>query len=56
MDESENEGDGGEAEPGEEDSKIRVCSDGDWVGGVLVITVNYPYEADAIEGAVDIVL
>lgn len=56
LDGSEDGGDGDEAEPGERDEGIGVCRDGEWVGGVPLISVACLSETDAVEGAVDGVL
>lgn len=42
-----------DAEPGGGDVRIRVRRDGDWVGDVVVLTVDFPCEADEVEDAVD---
>lgn len=45
--------DEGETEAEGEDVRIRVCEDGDWAGGVVLVIVSCPCETDAVEGAVD---
>lgn len=48
--------DGDEAEPERGGVEVAKCKNGDWPGRVDAVMVGCKYEADAVDGAVDIVL
>lgn len=53
---SQNGEDGEKAETGREEVGVGVCGHGDWVGAIVVVTVDSSFDADAVEGAIHVVL